>query len=428
MLESNNGRDGLELLRHNTVDVIFMDLQMPVMGGLPTLEELRKEFPNIPVIILTAFGEVKTAIEAMRLGAYDYLSKPMEKDVLIATVHRALENRELRREIELWRSRAQKLSEGPLAESKNPSMQKVLEQVRLVSQTDYTVLLTGETGVGKDVMAHALHAQSKRAGKIFIPVDCGAIPENLAESELFGYEKGAFTGADRRKEGLFELADGGTIFLDELSNLSEGTQAKILRVLQERKIMRVGGKEFNDIDVRVIVATNMDLEDEIKNGRFREDLFYRLNEFAITIPPLRDRLEDFESLADMFMAKTAMELGKKVALSSSAIDLMKNHSWPGNVRELRNVLRSAMLQCDDEIKPEHVERLMRTRRPGEEPSGGEVEASVNHIMHGQTSLKNLVRDFERKISAEVVRRSDGDNKRAAQLLGLHYTTLLEKLR
>lgn len=424
VIEANSGAEGLNMLQMHSVDVVILDLQMPGMDGITTMSEIRKINPHIPIIILTGYGEVRTAIEATKLGAHDYLSKPFERDDLVLSVQNALEKRSLLKEVTHWRETQSEAGSEVIAES--DAMKRVMAQVHRVAPTDYTVFIYGETGTGKDVLANYIHAHSKRSQKIFVPVDCGAIPDNLVESELFGYEKGAFTGADKRKEGLFELAEGGTIFLDELGNLSLAAQAKFLRVLQERKIMRIGAKQHKEVNVRVIVATNLKVDDEIKNGRFREDLYYRLNEFSIELPVLKDRKEDIIPLALQFMKETSIELAASIELSAPAAALLESYHWPGNIRELKNVVRFAALHSDGVIEPKHVQsRLSGSAKIDTDPT---IPTIVDRIMEEGIPLKQFVREFERLISEEVVKRVNGNNKQAAEKLGLHYTTLLEKLK
>lgn len=427
VFEARTGEKGLELLSGQEVDAVLLDLEMPGMGGIGTLEKIRSAYPYLPVVILTGFGQVRTAIEATRLGADDYLEKPAAQETVIYTVRKAIENRGMIREITHWRENNRRSRGITQLVFESAAMKTVVEAVRRVAPTDYTVLITGETGTGKDVVAMYLHDISRRADKIFIPVDCGAIPDNLIESELFGHERGAFTGADKRKEGVFELADGGTLFLDELANLSLPAHAKFLRVLQDRKVKRLGASHARDIDVRVIVATNADVEQAIADGRFREDLYFRLNEFRIQLPPLRERQEDLAVLAAHFTSEISKELGRTITLSHEALNEITGHAWPGNVRELKNVIRSAALYGGPTIKPEHLTFARRAPDHGKDGDGG-ITRSVERILESGTELKEIVREYERQVATEVISRLKGDKKEAARLLGLHYTTLLDKLR
>jgi len=427
VLEAESGEEGLQTLLQNDIDVVLLDLQLSGISGIAALQEIRKAHSDIPVIILTAFGEIKTAIEATRLGAYDYLSKPVDKDSILVCVKRAIDNRSLVREVNHWRSKLSATG-SQFNSFEGQAMRPVMEKVRLVAATDYTVMLQGETGTGKDVIANVIHSLSKRADKIFIPVDCGAIPDNLLESELFGYEKGAFTGADKRKEGLFELADGGTLFLDELGNLSIAAQAKLLRVLQDRKIMRIGAKQHKEIDVRVLVATNLNIEEQIAEGKFREDLYYRLNEFVIHLPPLRDRSDEIIPLAEFFLSQAKRELGKEVELSPEVKERLQAYAWPGNIRQLKNMIRSAALQTPKLIGLEHLPQISQKKKTVDNADPGDSNILVQKILTEETSLKEIVRDYEKNLIEEIIRRFDGDNKKAAKALGIHYTTLLEKLR
>ncbi|MBI3625232.1 MAG: sigma-54-dependent Fis family transcriptional regulator, partial [Candidatus Rokubacteria bacterium] len=328
-LEVLTGEDaaiGVERVRQDAPSVILIDLKLPRVDGMEALKEIKAIDPQLPVIILTAYGDIRTAVQAMRLGAYDYLTKPFDNDEIVLTVRRALEQRALLAEVEDLKS--QLAEGGSLREQMGPrgETQKVIQQVKQVAGSPFTVLIQGETGTGKELVARAIHQQSVRRENPFIALDCGAIPETLIESELFGYEKGAFTGADRKKEGHFQLAKGGSLFLDEIVNLPLPTQSKLLRVLQERQVQLLGGKRAVPVDVRIIAASNVPLERELRAGRFRQDLYYRLNEFTINLPPLRERREDILRLAKRFLEEAAMELKRPVrGISEEAAQLLLRH-------------------------------------------------------------------------------------------------------
>jgi len=330
-----DGQQALEVVAKQPPDLVLMDVRMPRLDGMTALERLKQGDPHLPVIILTAYGEVQSAVQAMKLGAEDYLLKPFNNEEVVLAVRRALEQVALSDEVRGLRVQLESAAGLGEVMGTSQEIQKVFVQVQQVARTNFTVILQGETGTGKELVARAIHQQSDRRAMPFLAVDCGAVPESLIESQLFGHERGAFTGANATRQGDFELASGGTLFLDEISNLPLGIQAKLLRVLQERQIRRVGGRQFIRVDPRILVASNMDLQDEVRHGRFRQDLFHRMNEFAIVIPPLRQRRQDILFLAKAFLEQARRELKKHIGgISEAAAQLLQEHTWPGNVREL----------------------------------------------------------------------------------------------
>ncbi len=339
-----NGREALLAIQGKAPDLVLLDLRLPDMDGMKILKKMKDSNPDLDIIIVTAYMDVREAIQAMKLGAYDYLTKPFENEELLHTINKTLDVRHLRGEIDLLKKR---LAEKPAFETvlgDSPQINKVLTKVDLVAPTDFTVIIQGESGTGKEIIANLIHRKSSRRDNAFIPIDCSAIPETLIEAELFGYEKGAFTGADRKKEGKFESANEGTLFLDEIANLSEAMQAKLLRVLQERKLQHLGGNKDIQINVRLIAAAKCNLFEAMKQGKFRDDLYYRLNEFLIEIPKLCERKDDIAVFANHFLERTNLELNKNIrGISSDALRLLLQHSWPGNVRELKNTIRRAAL-------------------------------------------------------------------------------------
>lgn len=345
------GEEGLKLIEQGDIDLVITDLRMPGISGEQVLAKVTAETPGIPVIILTGHGSIDSAVDAMRHGAYDFLTKPLNLDQLGMIVKRALQSREM----SLQHQRLKQELEGSTVLrgmiGTSAAMQKVQETIRKVAASRASVLITGESGVGKELVADAIHNLSPRKDGSFIKVHCAALSETLLESELFGHEKGAFTGADRLQKGRFELAHGGSIFLDEIGEINQNVQIKILRVLQERKFERVGGEQTLEVDVRVIAATNRNLEEEVKAGRFREDLYYRLNVIHIHVPPLRERKDDIPLLMAAFLDEFNRENGKHIsAVSSSAKSAIYKYNWPGNIRELRNCMESAVVMCSgDEI-------------------------------------------------------------------------------
>jgi DNA-binding NtrC family response regulator len=428
VLTAENGRLGLERAVAS-VDAVLLDLQMPDMTGMEVLQKLKEARPQLPVIMLTGVTEVQRAVEATRLGAYNYLTKPFENDHLLLNVRNALEKNELLSQMEELRERAGK---GPALSrmvGKSPAIQEVIQQIQKVAASNLTVLIQGETGTGKELAARALHDESSRRDKPFVAVDCGALAENLLESELFGHEKGAFTGADRKKDGQMILAEGGTLFLDEIGNLPLGLQTKLLRVLQEKQVKPVGAEKTRSIDVRFIAATNVPLEEEAKAGRFRMDLYYRLAEFAIQLPPLRERREDLPGLAGHFKDQAGLEFRKPVgSVSGEAAILLMAHAWPGNIRELRNVIRQAVLLTpDSEINVEQIKSLLKgTSSSVESPSPVEVP-----VLPGE-SLKQIaekaVEEVEKQAIRSVLKAAGGNKSQAAKILKTDYKTLHLKIK
>lgn len=347
---AENGKQGLELVSRGDIDLVITDLRMPEVTGEQVLEKVTSESPGVPVIVLTGHGSIDAAVDAMRNGAYDFLTKPLSLDRLALIVKRALQGRELALQ---HRELQEELNGKKVFESiigKSAEMQKVFEKVRRVADSKASVLITGESGVGKELIANAIHNLSSRKNNSLIKVHCAALSENLLESELFGHEKGAFTGAISRKRGRFELAHGGTIFLDEIGEINQNVQIKLLRVLQDKKFERVGGEETVEVDVRVVAATNKDLLKEIAEGRFREDLYYRLNVVHIDVPPLRERKEDIPLMVTSFIKEFAEENGKKIqGIDSKARIALYNYDWPGNIRQLRNCIESAVVMCEKDI-------------------------------------------------------------------------------
>ena len=349
VLMADNGETGLQLALRGDIDLIITDLRMPGVSGEEVLQKVSSSSPGLPVIVLTGHGSIDSAVDAMRSGAYDFLTKPLNLDRLSLIVKRALQNRELSLQ---HRQLKEELDSNKSFESiigKSAEMQKIFEMVRRVASSKASVLITGESGVGKELIANAVHNLSPRKEKPLIKVHCAALSENLLESELFGHEKGAFTGANARKRGRFELAHGGSIFLDEIGEINQNVQIKILRVLQDKRFERVGGEETVETDVRVIAATNRNLEEEITKGNFREDLYYRLNVVHIHVPPLRERKDDIPLMVSSFLKEFAKENGKNItSIDSHARSALYKYDWPGNIRQLRNCMESAVVMCAGE--------------------------------------------------------------------------------
>ena len=425
VVTAEDGETALDQVQSLPPKVIILDLRMPGLDGLETLSRLKTTAPHVPVIILTGYGDIQSAVHAMRLGAYHYMTKPPQHtDEIVMEVRRALERYELGATIEGLRNQLRE--RGHLRWLMGPSreLQPVIDQVRQVAESTLTVLIQGETGAGKELVARAIHEHSARRGKPFVALDCGAIPDTLIESELFGYERGAFTGADRRKDGHFQLAEGGTLFLDEIANLPIVTQAKLLRVLQERHVHVLGGKSPLPVDVRIVATSNVPLDREMGGGRFRQDLYYRLSEFVIVVPPLRERREDIVYLARRFLAEASMELRRPVqGLSEEAVQLLLRYPWPGNVRELRNVIRRAVLSSTDLIRPQDLIPLAATA--SESPAAVDPGSSAPSLKES-TDMAAAV--AERLAIRRALESTRGNKSEAARVLRTDFKTLHLKMK
>jgi len=418
--EAGDGKEALERIEAHLPDVVLSDVRMPNMPGTELLRAVQTRQPNLPVILLSAVEDIATAVSAIKDGAFDYQAKPFDAPRLLLTVDRAAEQHALRREVDELRNARQKpqcsFGDSPIA----TAMQRQIELV--APQTSIAVLLTGESGTGKEVAARAVHAMSPVADGPFVAVDCGALPEPLLESQLFGHEKGAFTGADRDREGLFSMADGGTLFLDELGNLTLALQAKLLRALQERTVTPVGGRNPVPFNARLIAATNADLSSAVADGRFRVDLYHRIAEFSIAMPPLRDRPTDIAIFAQLFLDEANSEMGRHiVGITTAARETLQRASWPGNLRELRNVVRRAVLGCTSPELDTADLALDSTVCPAE-PSVGDSELSLAERVRAAS------KDLEARILRETLDACSGNKAAAARALRIDYTTLHRKLK
>ena len=420
------GADALAAYRKRPADVVVTDLRMLPVDGIEVVRRLRELDPEATVVVVSAHGTIGTAVEAMREGAMDFIEKPFPPDVLRARVEKAIEIARERRGARTARARVEALDADRARESdpaglvgSSEPMRRVLDQLRKIAAADTTVLVLGESGTGKELVARALHAQGPRRDGPFVSVSCAAIPEGLLESELFGHEKGAFTGAIRRKLGRFELAHGGTLFLDEVGEIPPAIQVKLLRVLQERSFERVGGEETIDVDVRVVSATNRDLEAMAAAGRFREDLYYRLAVLPVTLPPLRDRPGDVEELARYFVGKLSSRVGRRVTgIAPEALALLKAHRWPGNVRELENVVEQALVFAEGElIRPEDLPDGLRGPRP----------APAVALPTGDRSLTDVLEELEKQLILAAWEKAKGVKAETARLLGIKASALYYKL-
>ncbi|MGZ3595350.1 MAG: sigma-54-dependent transcriptional regulator [Syntrophales bacterium] len=418
---SSNGEEGLQKASASPFDQILCDIRMPRMDGLVFLREIKKTGAETTVIMMSAYGTVDTAIEAMKLGAYDYISKPFKPDEIILTLRKSEEREQLRKENQLLRKEVGKEYSFENIVSKNEKMQKMFDVIKKVSQYKSTVLITGESGTGKELVARALHYNSDRSQSPFVAVNCGAIPENLLESELFGHAKGAFTDAIRTKKGLFEEADGGTLFLDEIGELPGQLQVKLLRVLQEGEIRRIGESKPIQIDVRIVAATVKDLSKEVNEGHFREDLFYRLNVLPIHIPPLRERREDIPLLIQHFIGKYNQTMNKNVAdVDHNALDTLMNYKWYGNVRELENTIeRAIVLSEKNNIGLENLPIEIQNFKE---------EFQLEVLSEEEYSIKKASKSLEVNLIKKALRRTKGNHTHAARLLEISHRALLYKIK
>jgi two-component system response regulator PilR (NtrC family) len=415
VLLAHNGRTALELLRKGPIDLLISDIKMPDMSGVDVLRAAKQADPDVLGIMITAFASTDSAVEAMRLGACDYLSKPFDVDLLRMKVREKIENRHLRQENVLLKRTLGLSHQFANIIGRSETMLDVFRMIETVARPNSTILLTGESGTGKGLVAQAVHYHSLRRDKPMVSLNCGAMPEALLESELFGHMRGAFTGADQNTKGLLEVAEKGTIFLDEIGEMSPVMQVKLLRVLQERRYRRVGGLEELQADIRVVAATNVDLTRAVAEGRFREDIFYRINVIPIALPPLRERREDIPLLAEHFLAKYAEQMQKPVAsISGPAMDLLMRHHWPGNIRELENVLeRAVALEATPSV-------LVESLPPAVRGHGAKAPAAVTDLPDGGFDLEAHVQQIEREYIAQALERAEGVQVRAAELLGMSF--------
>jgi len=400
-------------------DLIISDIQMPIMTGIQLLRKLREHDNDVTVLMITAFSSTEEAVEAMKLGAYDYITKPFKNDEIRLVIKNSLERGQLKQENRLLKQQlGQRFSFKSLI-GKSPAMAKLIALMERIAPSNVNVLITGESGTGKELVAKALHQNSERKKHPFVPINCGAIPENLLESELFGHEKGAFTGADKRKDGLFESADNGTLFLDEIGELPMGMQVKLLRVLQEREFRRVGGTKNIPLNIRLVAATNQDLAERIKTGNFREDLFYRLNVVSIELPPLRARIDDIQLLINKFYQRLT---GKdEYLIQKKALELLLNYEWPGNVRELENLVERCVVLGDSEELAIECLPTQITKKNCNSYAG------FCTLPEEGLDLDNWLADIEKTILLQALERANGVRKNAAEILGINFRSIRYRL-
>jgi len=417
---ADNGVQALEEVGQHEIDLIVTDMKMPHMGGLELLKKLREQDNQVSVLVMTAYSSTEEAVEAMKLGAYDYITKPFKNDEIRLVIKKALERKELQRENQRLKQQLGERFSFQQLIGTSPQMKRLISLLERIAPSQANVLISGESGTGKELVAQALHLNSERKSHPFVPINCGAIPENLLESELFGHEKGAFTGADRKKEGLFESANKGTLFLDEIGELPMEMQVKLLRVLQEREFRRVGGTRTHTLDIRLIAATNQYLLQMTQNGTFREDLYYRLNVVSVDMPPLRERQGDIPLLINSFYQKKTGQ--PEYPIQREALQLLLNYDWPGNVRELQNIVeRCLVLGGEGELKVDCLPPQMLGTRAD--------KGSIPDFSEG-FNLETWLENTERKILLNALEQSGGVRTRAAELLGISFRSMryrLEKL-
>lgn len=423
---AETGRQAVSMVKKTDFDLLLCDIRLGDITGIDVLRASKKRNQKTVVIMISAYATTETAVEAMNEGAYDYVPKPFDTEELKQTIAKALQLRTLEHEKELLDDELKQTLHFGTIMGNSPAMMKVYNMISQVAETRTNILITGESGTGKELIACAIHDQSDRRNKPFVIINCGSIPETLMESELFGHKKGAFTGAARDKKGLFEIADKGTVFLDEIGEISPPIQVKLLRAVQERVFKAVGGNEDISVDIRLISATNKELDQEVIAGRFREDLFYRLNVIEIKLPPLRERKSDLRLLAQHFLEKYAREMGKEITkISSYAIDLLNKYDFPGNIRELENLMeRSVALSSTNIILPDSLALSFHKRRwvEGVEDQRFDLEEVKNGV-----SLDTILQKIERTYLKKALEYSGGSKQKAAELLGVNYTTFLYRL-
>jgi DNA-binding NtrC family response regulator len=413
---TGTGEEALEQLEAAPADLVLTDLKMPGIGGMEFLRRLKEKWPDTEVIVMTAYGSIDTAVEAMRYGAYDYLTKPIDRDRFPVVIEKALERHALAFENKQLRDRLETRTRFHEMVGESEPMQRVYSLVEMVANSDITVLLTGESGTGKELVARAIHHKSARADGPFVTLNCGALPENLFESELFGYEKGAFTGAMTTKVGRFELADGGTLMLDEVGELSLKSQVDFLRVLETKEFRRLGGTKLIEVDARIIAATNRNLEEAVKQGDFREDLYYRLNVVPIKLPPLRDRGDDIPLLVDNFLREcSAQHQREPKDVSREAMRLLRLYAWPGNVRQLRNLIERLVVTVREKtLQPQHLPE--------------EIQASKEDIRTMVVTLGSTIEDVEKEVIRRTLTEVTNHREKAAKLLGISLRALQYKIK
>jgi len=432
VIVAENGHKALKEVQKNLPDLVLCDIKLPGMDGMKILEKLRNIDENLTVMMITAYGDVKSAVKAIKLGAYDYITKPFDNVELLHNITKALKTKKLTKEVEILKRKLSEKEPDEFVMGDSPQIQRVVKQVNLIAPTDMSVIIQGKSGTGKEVIANLIHYKSKRKDRPFRAVDCGAIPDTLVESELFGYEKGAFTGADSLKKGEFELANGGTIFLDEITNLPHAAQAKLLRVLQERKIRRIGDSKTINIDVRIIAATNMKITESVRDGVFRDDLYHRINEFKITLPTLEERGDDIAILAMDLLKDANAELDKNiVGFTPDAIKKMISYNWPGNIRELRHVVKRSVLFAEGDHISEDLLEFESVTSPTDIRKQS-INAHLEKILNEGSTLAEITsrinNETERELIQKILIETKYNKSKAARILGIDRNTLYAKMK
>ena len=422
---ANNGFEAIKLVNKSIPNLVLLDLKLPEMDGIEVLQELMKIDKELLVIMITAYGDVSHSVKAMKLGAYDYITKPLDYEEIIITIRKALKTQDLTREVEVLRRKLYENTGTDKEMGDSPKIKKVLHQLDLIADTNLSVIIQGDSGTGKEVIANIIHHKSSRKNKPFIAVDCGAIPETLVESELFGYEKGAFTGANTTKKGKFEEANNGTLLLDEITNLPLDSQAKLLRAIESGEIYRVGGKKAIKIDARIISTTNLDMINYVNQEKFRKDLYHRLNQFKILLPSLTDRKEDIPLLANEFLKEANIELNKSITgFSPDAMKLLVNYSWPGNVRELKNIVKKAVILTDSGKIKTNMIYLDDAFPVDDQLSPKKLEDGVSM----QDVINDLIKKTEKDLIVKTLKQEKYNKTKTAKLLGIDRKTLYTKIK
>ncbi|HPC36530.1 MAG TPA: sigma-54 dependent transcriptional regulator [Candidatus Marinimicrobia bacterium] len=427
---AENGQTALRLIKTQTPDCVILDIRLPDMTGHEILKQIQNEIESgLVVIIITAYGEVSMAVNAMKMGAYDYLEKPFENAVLLMVVKRGLENQQVKRELTRLRQILGADQDSEQIFGHSPAIKKVISQINSVAQTDLTVLIQGETGTGKEVAAHLLHNKSKRAKQPFIAIDCGAIPENLIESEFFGFEKGAFTGASQSRPGKFQLAHHGTLYLDEIGNLPLSQQRPFLRAIENKAFRPIGAVNESKVDIRLIIASNANLIQLVSENKFRKDLYYRISEYTITMPPLRERVEDIPHLTALFLSEANFEFDRKITdISEDAMAKLLSYNWPGNVRQLRNVIRKAALLATDTIRPSHISLSLEFEPENQEQRFFTVYSNdINKYPNYRIAYAEFTREFEKELIKKAYENAHGNITKAARIYGIDRRNFYHKL-
>lgn len=429
---AGDGIRAIEKVEKYIPDLVLLDIKLPKLDGMQVLDMIKKIDEDLPIIMITAFGNIKGAVNAMKSGAYDYITKPFNNEELILIIQKALKAQYMSREVKILRQKINEMQPFDKTMGESTQIKKIIKQVELIAPTKMSVIIQGKSGTGKEVIANMIHQRSPRKDKPFIPVDCGAIPDTLIESELFGYEKGAFTDANYTKKGKFELANKGTLLFDEITNLPYGSQAKLLRVIEEKKVQRIGSKEFIPFDVRIIATTNIDILNAVKQGSFRDDLYHRLFEFIILLPKLSQRKDDIPILAMEFLNEANIELKKNIrGFSAKAMELMLSYNWPGNVRELKNVIKRAVLITEsDDITLDKLYPLLDNSHSTEskEISESKEDSHISEFYDKDFSFENQKDQFEKKLIIKVLKQTGGNRTKAAEILNINRKKLYRKMK